>query len=191
MANGTMSIVQKVDSVKYLGLWLDHELSFKTHLDYITKWTYATLSPLYRAANCFTQEVRKQIILVSSSHYWLQWHHLSKILMTCILSYLMFSLIHCVDLFLTVLIELIIVFCLMNSLGCSHMKDAIITELCSFLNVFIFIALYILSVFWLQSLLFILYEALIALLLLFPALIRTMVIKLFSLRHLLTRKVYL
>lgn len=56
------SVVNQVDSAKYLGLWFDTELNFKSHVDYVIKRTYATLNPLFRSANCFTQEVRKKVI---------------------------------------------------------------------------------------------------------------------------------
>lgn len=58
--NGT--VVHKVDSVRYLGLWLDPELNLKPHIDYIIRQTYATLNPLCRSSNCFTVEVRKRRI---------------------------------------------------------------------------------------------------------------------------------
>ena len=56
------SILENVDTFKYLGLWLDPELTFKPHIDYITKKTYGCLSSLYRSINCFSFEVRKRII---------------------------------------------------------------------------------------------------------------------------------
>lgn len=58
--NGTS--VTKETSVKYLGIWLDPELNFKPHIDYIIKRTYSCLMPLYRSSNCFTFRVRKKII---------------------------------------------------------------------------------------------------------------------------------
>lgn len=56
------SYVRNVDSIKYLGLWLDPELSFKPHIDYIIKRTYSTLNPIFRSANCLTEKVRNRII---------------------------------------------------------------------------------------------------------------------------------
>lgn len=56
------SPLHKVDSFKYLGLWIDPELSFKPHIDFIIKRTYGCLSSLYRSINCFTLPIRKRII---------------------------------------------------------------------------------------------------------------------------------
>ena len=55
--------LQKVDTIKYLGLWLDSELAFKCHIDnLIRKINYST-GVLYRNRNCFTFTARKKIIL--------------------------------------------------------------------------------------------------------------------------------
>ncbi len=56
------SPLEKVDSFKYLGLWIDPELSFKPHIDFIIKRVYGCLSSLYHSINCFTFHVRKRII---------------------------------------------------------------------------------------------------------------------------------
>uniref|UniRef100_A0A3B1IDR7 Reverse transcriptase domain-containing protein n=1 Tax=Astyanax mexicanus TaxID=7994 RepID=A0A3B1IDR7_ASTMX len=56
------SPLEKVDSFKYLGLWVDSEFSFKPHVDYIIKKTYGCLSSLYRAINCFTFHIRKRLV---------------------------------------------------------------------------------------------------------------------------------
>lgn len=49
--NGTL--LEKADSFKYLGLWIDPELSFKPHIDFIIKRSYGYLNSLYRSINCF------------------------------------------------------------------------------------------------------------------------------------------
>lgn len=56
------SDLERVSSFKYLGLWIDPELTFKPHIDYIVKKCQASLSSLYRASECFTFEVRKRLI---------------------------------------------------------------------------------------------------------------------------------
>jgi len=56
--------LNEVDKVKYLGLWLDSELTFKSHIDYLLhKINFATCV-LFRSRNCFTLSVRNtQLIL--------------------------------------------------------------------------------------------------------------------------------
>ncbi len=54
--------LEAVDSFKYLGLWIDPELTFKPHIDYIVNRTYGCLRLLYRSINYFTCQVRKIII---------------------------------------------------------------------------------------------------------------------------------
>lgn len=56
------SPLEKVDSFKYLGLWIDPELSSKPHIDFIIKRTYGCLSSVYRSINYFTFQARKRII---------------------------------------------------------------------------------------------------------------------------------
>lgn len=56
------SLMLRETAVKYLGVWLDPELNFKPHIDYIIKSTYSCLMPLYRSSGCFSQQVRKKII---------------------------------------------------------------------------------------------------------------------------------
>lgn len=46
---------------KYLRPWLEPELTFKPHIDYICKIIYGLLSSLYRSINCFSFQVRKRI----------------------------------------------------------------------------------------------------------------------------------
>ncbi len=54
--------LEAVDSFKYLGLWIDPELTFKPHIDYIVNRTYGCLRLLYHSINYFTCRVRKIII---------------------------------------------------------------------------------------------------------------------------------
>ncbi len=56
------SSLETVNSFKYLGLWLDPQLSFKIHIDSVVKKTLSCLCQLYRSVNCFTLNVRKRII---------------------------------------------------------------------------------------------------------------------------------
>ncbi len=56
------SPLERVDVFKYLGLWIDPELSFKPHIDYICKKAYSCLGMLYRSINCFSFQVRKRLI---------------------------------------------------------------------------------------------------------------------------------
>ncbi len=46
--------LQAVDSLKYLGFWIDPELAFKPHVDYIVNRTYGCLRLVYRSINCLT-----------------------------------------------------------------------------------------------------------------------------------------
>jgi len=54
--------LSKVEEFKYLGLWLDTQLSFKPHINSICKKVYGQLKSLYCSADCFSQQVRKRII---------------------------------------------------------------------------------------------------------------------------------
>lgn len=56
------SKLTNVNTFKYLGVWLDNELSFSAHIDSVTKKVNCILGQLYRSANCFTLPVRKRII---------------------------------------------------------------------------------------------------------------------------------
>ena len=47
---------------KYLGLWLDPQLSFKYHINSVVQRINYSLKILYRSINCFTLKVRKRII---------------------------------------------------------------------------------------------------------------------------------
>ncbi|KAI2667398.1 putative RNA-directed DNA polymerase from transposon BS [Labeo rohita] len=55
--------LHRVDQIKYLGLWLDPELSFKPHIDYILRKINFGTSVLYRSKNCFSYNVRKKLAL--------------------------------------------------------------------------------------------------------------------------------
>ncbi len=56
------SPLDKTQLFKYLGLWIDPELSFKPHIDNIVKKANGSLGSLYRSINCFTFEIRKRLI---------------------------------------------------------------------------------------------------------------------------------
>lgn len=45
--------LDRVDQIKYLGLWLDPELSFKPHIDYILRKVNFGISGLYRSKKFF------------------------------------------------------------------------------------------------------------------------------------------
>ena len=55
--------ILKVDKIKYLGLWLDSELSYKCHIDNLVRKINYSTSVLYRNRNCFTFSARKKIVL--------------------------------------------------------------------------------------------------------------------------------
>ena len=55
--------IEKIEEFKYLGLWLDSQLSFKPHINAITKKIFGCLKSLYRSVDCFSQEVRKRLIM--------------------------------------------------------------------------------------------------------------------------------
>ncbi len=52
-----------VDSFKYLGVWLDSNLSFKSHIDHILHKVNFGLSTLYCSRHCFTLNVRKKLAI--------------------------------------------------------------------------------------------------------------------------------
>ncbi len=54
--------LERSNVFKYLRLWLDPELTFKPHIDYICKRIYGYLGSLYRSINCFSFQIRKRII---------------------------------------------------------------------------------------------------------------------------------
>lgn len=47
---------------KYLGHWMDPELTFKPHFGYMCKRICICLGSLYRSINCFSFQVRRRII---------------------------------------------------------------------------------------------------------------------------------
>ena len=55
--------LQKVEHTKYLGLWLDSELSFKCHIDHVVKKINFGICNLYRSRNCFSFSVKKKLAL--------------------------------------------------------------------------------------------------------------------------------
>ena len=56
------SPLKTVQTFKYLGLWLDSELSFQSHVDSIRGKVNNSLRLMYRSINCFTPEIRKHIV---------------------------------------------------------------------------------------------------------------------------------
>ena len=57
------TILQNVDKVKYLGVWLDSTMTFKTHIDYVVRKVNCRINMLYRSRNCFTYSVRKKLAM--------------------------------------------------------------------------------------------------------------------------------
>lgn len=55
------SSLHKVDKFKYLGLWLDCELSFRIHIDSVLHKVNYGISVLYHSRNCFTLNIRKKL----------------------------------------------------------------------------------------------------------------------------------
>ena len=53
----------RVEQFKYLGLWLDSELTFKPHIDYMLRKINFGIGVLIRSKNCFTSNVRKKLAL--------------------------------------------------------------------------------------------------------------------------------
>ena len=53
--------LHKVDSFKYLGVWLDSELSFKLRIKHVIQKVNYGIGVLHRSRNCFTLSVRKRI----------------------------------------------------------------------------------------------------------------------------------
>ena len=56
------SPIETVKEFKYLGLWLDCQLSFKTHINSVVQKINYSLKILYRSIQCFTLQIRKRII---------------------------------------------------------------------------------------------------------------------------------
>lgn len=55
------TVLEKNEEFKYLGLWLDSQLSFKPHINSITKKIFGCLKSLYCSVDYFSQEVQKRI----------------------------------------------------------------------------------------------------------------------------------
>lgn len=53
--------LDKVDIFKYLGIWLDSELSFKLHINHILHKIYFRISILHRSQNSFSYSVHKKL----------------------------------------------------------------------------------------------------------------------------------
>ena len=68
--------IEKIEEFKYLGLWLDSQLSFKPHSNSITKKNVGCLKSLYRSVDCFSQEVRKIMIPNVGLCWCCLWYHL-------------------------------------------------------------------------------------------------------------------
>lgn len=56
------TLMENVEEFKYLGLLLDSNLSFKSHIDSVVKKINFNLSLLYRSINCFTPQIRLRIV---------------------------------------------------------------------------------------------------------------------------------
>lgn len=56
------TILQKVDAIKYLGVWLDSELSFKSHINHVLRKVNMGINTLYRSRSCFSYSVRKKLV---------------------------------------------------------------------------------------------------------------------------------
>lgn len=56
------SSLEPTDTIKYLGVWLEQELSFKTHVQNIANKLNYRLKSLYQSVNCFSFQVRKRIV---------------------------------------------------------------------------------------------------------------------------------
>ena len=56
------SPLKTVQTFKYLGLWLDSELSFQSHINAVRGKINNSLRLMYRSINCFTLQIRKHIV---------------------------------------------------------------------------------------------------------------------------------
>ena len=56
------SPLENVKLFKYLGVWIDPELTFKLHIDSVIKKAYGCLGSLYRSIDCFTLKIRMRLI---------------------------------------------------------------------------------------------------------------------------------
>uniref|UniRef100_A0A9J8BQG6 Reverse transcriptase domain-containing protein n=1 Tax=Cyprinus carpio carpio TaxID=630221 RepID=A0A9J8BQG6_CYPCA len=57
------SPLESTETFKYLGVWLETDLSFKTHVQVMTNKLNSRLKILYQSVNCFNFLVRKRIVL--------------------------------------------------------------------------------------------------------------------------------
>ena len=79
------SPVDKVDTFKYLGLWIDEELTFTPHIDYTVKKVYGCLASLYRFNQLFHIWCQKKANLTTdTTTCWLRQILLIKTLLTLI-----------------------------------------------------------------------------------------------------------
>ena len=59
----------QVEKFKYLGVWLDSELSFKPHIDHVLRKVNYGINVLYRSRNCFTQSVQGTCLSTYTSDF--------------------------------------------------------------------------------------------------------------------------
>lgn len=55
--------LHRVDTIKYLGVWLDSKLSFKPHINHVLRKVNVGMSILHRSRNCFSYSVRKKLVV--------------------------------------------------------------------------------------------------------------------------------
>ncbi len=56
------TLIETVESYKYLGIWLDSRLSFKTHVEHLIKKLEKKLGFLFRNKSCFSLTSRKTLV---------------------------------------------------------------------------------------------------------------------------------
>ena len=56
------TIIERVPHYKYLGIWLDDKLTFRTHIEVLTKKLRMKLGFFYRNRSCFPWHTRKRLI---------------------------------------------------------------------------------------------------------------------------------
>ena len=56
------TIIEVVDTYKYLGIWLDKDLNLKYHISYLSKKLKFIVSFLYRFKSCFSVTARKRLV---------------------------------------------------------------------------------------------------------------------------------
>lgn len=57
------SPLKQTDKFKYLGVWLETDLSFKTHIQKIANKINYSLETLYQSVTCFNFLIRKRIVI--------------------------------------------------------------------------------------------------------------------------------